>query len=129
MVSLPSSFASILEISRQADGSIPTDLVSAAYLASRTRPVGLILSAVSPTEIDRVLDPIVATAGKDLRGVVYVDGSDDAAVLEAAVSASRIFAGTAELRAKLTSRGIRYGDVCDAEKELIEVPGSAALVS
>ena len=75
----------------------------------------LVLDAVSPAEVDQVLDPIVARNGHDLCGVVYVDKRNQAAVLSGAASASRIFAASDDLRATLASNGIAFQNVDEAE--------------
>ena len=110
--------AALLEIGRKADGEIPGSLISAAYRASRSRPVMLVLHSVSPREVDQLLDPVVAGAGRDHRGVVYANLSDDAVVLDTAASADKVFASSQAFRAKLASRGIAFRDVAEAELDL-----------
>lgn len=112
--------AAILEIQRKPDGEIPAALISAAYRASQFRPVMLVLGAVSPGEVDRVLDPVVARNGRHHRGVVYVNTSD-ATVLNAAAGNSLVFATSDEFRSKLASHGIAFRDVSEAEPELNHV--------
>jgi hypothetical protein len=109
--------AAILEIQRKSNGEIPTALISAAYRASRSRPVMLVLDAVSPGEVDKVLDPVVARNGHHHRGVVYAS-TNDATVLNAAAGASRVFAASDAFRSKLASRGIAFQDVSEAEPQL-----------
>lgn len=110
--------ATLLEIGRKADGEIPGSLISAAYRASRSSRVMLVLHSVSPKEVDQLLDPVVARAGREHRGVVYASLSDESAVLDTAASADRVFASSQAFRAKLTSRGIAFKDVAEAEFDL-----------
>ncbi len=107
--------AALLEIGRDDAGRIPDALLSAAYRASRQKPVMLVLNAVSAREVDAVLDPLVANTYREHRGVMYVEASDDKAVLTCAASATRVFAGSARFRAKLRSWGIPFEDVSKAE--------------
>ena len=78
----------------------------------------LVLHSVSPREVDRLLDPVVADSGRDHRGVVYANIGDDNAVLNVAAGAAQVFAASDAFRAKLTSRGIAFRDVSEAEPAL-----------
>ena len=108
--------AALLEIGRRPNGEIPVSLISAAYRASRSTAIMLVLDSISPAEIDHVLDPVVAQSGHDLSGVLYVSKHDDAAVLRGAEGASSVFASSDELCAKLLGRGIAFRDVSEAER-------------
>jgi hypothetical protein len=111
--------ATLLEIGRKANGEIPESLISAAYRASRSRPVMLVLDAVTPWEVDELLDPVVARSGRNHRGVVYANLRDDnGLVLNSAAAAGRVFAASDVFRAKLASRGIAFKDVAEAEQAL-----------
>jgi len=116
--------AALLEIGRKANGEIPASLISAAYRASRSTSIMLALDAVSPAEVDEVLDPVVARNGYDVCGVLYVKVSDDAA-LTGAASAARVFASSHGFRAKLAERGIAFQDVSEAEFALTTDSGKA----
>ena len=107
--------SAVLEIGRTSSGEIPASLISAAYRASRSTAIMFVLDSVSPSEIDQILDPLVARSGPEVCGVLYVNKSDDAAVLTSAAIAARVFAGSPDLRAKLSSRGIAYQDIAEAE--------------
>jgi len=122
----PQSVDAILEIGRQANGDISAALVSAAYRASRATPIMLVLDSVTPADVDRVLDPVVAGSGYDLCGVIYVNKGDEDAILSGAATASRVFARSAELRATLSSRGIAFRSVEEAEAELDDVRATRA---
>jgi hypothetical protein len=109
--------SALLEIRREPDGQIPASLISAAYRASRSSSIMLALDSITPKEIDRVLDPVVETNGYHVRGVVYVDARDEAAIVVAA-AASRVFASSQSFRARLRARGVSYQDVSRAESVL-----------
>src|SRR5688500_4686018 len=83
--------AALLEIGRDPTGNLPSSLISAAYRASRQKPVMLVLDEITPREIDAVLDPIVTGSHRDHRGVIYASVADDRAVLAGATAASRVF--------------------------------------
>ena len=113
--------AALLEIGRDESGNIPRALISAAYKASRTRPVMLVLDAVTPLEIDAVLDPIVTSTYRDHRGVIYASARDERAVLAGASAAVHVFAASAGFMAKLMSWGIPFEDVSRAGPVLADV--------
>jgi hypothetical protein len=110
--------ATLLEIRRKANGDMPASLISAAYRASRSTPVMLVLDSVSPRDVDRVLDPIVARVGYDHRGVIYASMRDESTVLSMAESAGAVYAASEGFRSKLEARGIGFKDVADAESSL-----------
>ena len=110
--------AALLEIGRDAKGEIPYALISAAYRASRRKPVMLVLDSVTPKEIDAVLDPLVSSNYREHRGVIYAQASDDRAVLAGAASASHVFAASQRLMDKLLSWGIPFEDLAHAEPVL-----------
>ena len=110
--------AALLEIGRDARGNIPQSLISAAYKASRSKPVMLVLDSVSPREIDAVLDPLVLGTHREHRGVIYAQATDERAVLAGATAASRVFASSADFMAKLLTWGIPFQDLEAAEAAL-----------
>jgi hypothetical protein len=110
-----SPVAALLEIGRDPNGNLPQTLISAAYRASRSKPVMLVLDSVSPREIDEVLDPIVTRSYRDHRGVIYARVDDERAVLAGATAASRVFAASPDFMAKLLEWGIPFEDVSRAE--------------
>lgn len=107
--------AALLEIARDPSGRIPGALISAAYRASRLKSVMLVLDAVSPIEVDAVLDPMVAGSYREHVGVIYAQATDEHAVLAGAATATRVFAASPDFRAKLLSWGIPFEDVSRAE--------------
>ena len=112
--------AALLEIGRDSNGNIPQALISAAYWASRSRPVMLVLAQVSPREVDAVLDPIVTRSYRDHRGVIYADAADERTVLAGAAAASQVFAASSDFMAKLMLWGIPFEDVSRAEPLLAD---------
>ena len=119
MAYVTAKLAAVVEIGRDNAGRIPEELISASYRASRKKTVMLVLDAISPREVDAVLDPVVADTYREHCGVIYAQVSDDQAVLTGAVTASRVFAASAYLRAKLDSWGIRFEDISQAEPQLV----------
>lgn len=107
----------LVEIGRDADGRIPASLISAAYNASRTAPVILVLDSVSAAEVDAVLDPVVAGSFRDHHGVIYAD-IRDADTLQVPRDA-RVFAGSEALRRRLASLGLHCQDIAGAEPALL----------
>ncbi len=85
----------------------------------------LVLDAVSPKEVDAVLDHVVDSTYREHQGVIYTQASDDIAVLAGAATATRVFAASADFRAKLLSWGIPFEDVSRAEP-LLECESSQA---
>lgn len=106
-------FGTVLEIRRQDDGSVPAALIAAAFRASQTAAVMLVLESVSPGEVDRVLDTVVSGSDLAVPGVRYADVRDDAVVLPVAAQAGRIFAGSAGFRRNLDAHGIAHLDVTE----------------
>jgi hypothetical protein len=114
----PTEVVTLLEIGRKPSGEIPASLIRAAYRASHSRPVMLVLDSVSPREVDLLLDPVVARSGRNHRGVMYASLRNEGEVLNVAAAASRVFAASQTFRAKLASRGIKFSDVSEAEPVL-----------
>jgi hypothetical protein len=67
--------AAIVEITADAAGRLPVELIRAAYLASRAGTVVFVLVGVRSAAVDRVLDEVVPTA-RDVRGVLYSTTQD-----------------------------------------------------
>ena len=69
---MSSPFAHI-DIHRLADGRLPEATIKTAYKASRRAKIALrLFDDVSPAEIDRLLDPLVAQCRLDIPGLVYL---------------------------------------------------------
>jgi hypothetical protein len=65
-----SRIAAVIEVGSLANGRVPVGLVRAAYRASHSGTVVLVLNGVSATEVDRALDEVVSVT-KGVKGVVY----------------------------------------------------------
>ncbi len=92
---------------------LPTDtlerLAIAAYEASRTGTVGLILNGVSAASVDRRLDPLILTEGCRRCGVWYIeDEVTSDRLLDLAASARFVVAVSREFSDALGARGVSY---------------------
>ena len=113
----------VVEITAETAADDRRGLILAAYRASRAGVVGLALRGVTPEAIDDVLDGVVDVARDgELKGVVYLDGTDEAALLAAAAHAGLVVASTTRFRERLSERGIAAVGPRDARSLL----GSAA---
>jgi hypothetical protein len=70
-IAMTSTFA-VVGIHRQSDGGLPDAMIRLAYRASRRARIALLLDGVSPAEIDRLLDPLVAQCRRDIPGLIYI---------------------------------------------------------
>jgi hypothetical protein len=103
----------VVEIAPGNDGTLPIGLISAAYRASSSIPILLLLRALTPQTIDRVLDPVVASAGIASRGVRYVIAGDadvGSETLRVIEDADLVVATTDRFRETLAARGITFVD-------------------
>lgn len=96
----------LVEIGSEMDEAERAELIRAAYLSSRAGVVVLVLRGVSPRSVDRVLDEVVNVREGGIRGVVYLNGDDEPAVLAAAANAAHVIASTERFRLVLDERGI-----------------------
>lgn len=99
-------YGAIVEITRHADGMLPTALIAAAYRASAAAPILLVLRDVEVETIDRILDPLVANASSPVQGVVYVDAADESRITAAARQARFAVPTTQSLSLLLASMGL-----------------------
>ena len=84
-------------------------LAVAAYEASRTGTVGLILNGVSAREVDQRLDPVILSEGCRGCGVWYIeDEVTSDRLLDLAASARFVVAVSRELSDALDARGVSY---------------------
>lgn len=105
---LADRFHAVVEITpRVRDGS-HAGLLALAYAASRTAPVMAVLSGITRRAMDARLDPVVARLGVCVRGVVYADAEDEAAVLAAAATVPLVVALSPSLRALLATQRIAH---------------------
>ncbi|HYC49930.1 MAG TPA: hypothetical protein VEB19_02355 [Gemmatimonadaceae bacterium] len=117
MYQLAQRACALVEIARDAHGRIPVSLIAAAYNASKSAPVILVLDSISAAEVDAILDPMVAGSFREYQGVIYVDAGE-AEELPVHPDAP-IFAHSAALRNRLNARGISYQDIARAEPTLL----------
>ncbi|HUF27902.1 MAG TPA: hypothetical protein VMM18_13080 [Gemmatimonadaceae bacterium] len=96
----------VIEIPSGSESELPADLIEAAYLASTTRPVIFIVPAEMRRLVDRLLDPIVASAGTGKRGIVYIGAEQQTAVLTALTTSDCIVPATPALSARCRELGI-----------------------
>jgi hypothetical protein len=106
-VELVGAYAAI-EITPQADGQFPVELVKEAYRASARAPVVLVLRSSDFGAVDMVLDPIVPLFPLGIPGVVYVDVNNETAVIDAVTGADMVFAATEGFRDLVARAGIAH---------------------
>jgi hypothetical protein len=108
----------IVEVEPNSAGGLPSRLITAAYHASCTGPVTLVLRGASSAAVDRVLDPVVVHGRRDVSGVRYVNAADRAEVMVAAQSAQIAVGRTSEFRALVEGLGVPCFAPEDAESVL-----------
>lgn len=80
----------VVDITAEPAGCTLEELVVSAYRASRDGVVVLVLSGVSPAEVDRILDPVVPSMPLTIPGVRYLQATDEEAVRRAYRSAAAL---------------------------------------
>lgn len=70
----------VVELSANLPRPVAHRLVRAAYRASRSGPVALVLRGVDPAAVDAMLDAEVVETGVDVPGVVYLTEDDPARI-------------------------------------------------
>lgn len=108
----------IVEVEPNSAGGLPSRLITAAYHASCTGPVTLVLRGASSAAVDRVLDPVVVHGRRDVCGVRYVHASDRAEVIAAAQTAQIAVGRTSEFRALVEQLGVQCFPPEEAESVL-----------
>ncbi len=88
----------VIELANATEAGLPIDLLEAAYRASASGMVVLVLPFSLRRLVDRLLDPIVESVGPTTGGVRYVDSSDEPAVRAVLASATYAVAATSEFR-------------------------------
>jgi hypothetical protein len=96
----------LVEVAPDAAGQLRDGPIRAAYLLSSQGLVALVLNGVSRAQAGAVLDPVVA-AFPTLRGVLYMEVSDEERVLAAAAHATVVVASTDAFLRRLSEAGIR----------------------
>lgn len=66
------SYDILVEVSRELSPGLRDRLLSAAYRASRSSRVALVLDGVDRADVDRALDPVVRRVGVGVTGVTYL---------------------------------------------------------
>ena len=95
----------VVEIAAES-GRADALLIRAAYRLSTSGVVALALRGVDAAAVDRLLDEVVAAREDDAKGVVYLDASDEPALLAAAAQAAIVLAATERFAAQLDRHGI-----------------------
>lgn len=108
----------LVEVEPNSAGGLPSRLITAAYHASCTGPVTLVLRGASSAAVDRVLDPVVVHGRRDVFGVRYVNAADGNGVTAAARTAQIAVGRTAEFRALVDALGVPCYPPEDAESVL-----------
>ncbi len=62
-----------VEIGEELDPDLRERLLALAYRRSRSQSVAIVLRGVSPSAVDRHLDPVVESLGIAVRGVRYLE--------------------------------------------------------
>jgi hypothetical protein len=96
----------LVEVSADALGGAPVDLVRAAYRASREGRMALLLDGVTTAQVDRALDPLVPVL-RGVSGVVYCTAATLEPVLDGSGWPTMAFIGSEALAARLAPRGVR----------------------
>lgn len=96
----------IIELTHLSDGELPIELLEAAYRASETTGVVLVLPASMIRLVDKLLDPVVQTVGPTSSGIRYLDPSDEPAVRAVLASATCVVAVTAPFRMRCQALGV-----------------------
>lgn len=105
----------VVEIAGGSDRPPSAEIATVAYRASEGGLVVIVLSGLSRTALDAMLDPVVHQVGSRVRGVLYLDEQDDAGVRKAIERAELIIATSPCFRANLLAFGI---EVLEAEEGL-----------
>ena len=85
------SVLAVIEIERQQDGKLPHNLLRLAYRASRRGQIVLVLNDVSPFDVNRAIDALVARMPLNVPGLLYVDGRDAGRLADCSAKANMIF--------------------------------------
>ena len=97
----------VVEIAPDRAGSLPADMIAEAYLASRSAAIALVLDPrVRRSDVDALLDPVVAANPGSRQGVLYIDAADERGVRAAVDRAKVAVALTDGFRDHCAERGI-----------------------
>lgn len=123
------AYAAVIEIADDTDDALRARLLAAAYRSSARLPIALVLTGLLRWKVDRMLDPVVRTAGLGVAGVMYVDAADEDVVRWVLRQAPVIVASSAPFRARLLTGGIPFHaaeEVASALPDLIRTGGRIA---
>lgn len=81
----------LIEVKRQPDGALPSELLQLAYQASRRGRIVLVLKGVSPFDVDKEIDRLVKRMPLDIPGLLYVRADDLGKLADASAAANMIF--------------------------------------
>ncbi|SRR5690554_662380 len=98
----------VIEIARTGN-RLPERLIFAAYEISQFEQVWFVLNGISPVEMDRILDPIVARFPIFIPGVLYIDIADVERLREPLAMADRVIYATERFRAVMRCLGAQPG--------------------
>lgn len=115
------SSLALFEITNQPDGRLPVSLLKSIYRASEHGRYILALHSIGWIAIDQALDELVHSLPLNIPGVLYVDISDENALLEAVSATAVVYAASDRFRLW----GEMYGLTYSREHEVL--PGFAAL--
>jgi hypothetical protein len=113
----------VIEISPQADGQLPTELILAAYRASERGPIVFVLRGVTAADIDRILDDLVPLLPVSIPGVKYVDIKNEGAILDAVSEAGMIFADTDHFRTFVRNLNIERAAIRSVDNAVMALSG------
>lgn len=99
--------STVIEVRAEPGGTAPRGLLGAAYRASRDGTVVLVLNGISPTQVDRALDSVVAHVGGKVAGVAYCTPATLERLLQDRGWPEIAFVGTRQIAAPLTRHGVR----------------------
>lgn len=118
--------ATVIEVLAEPGGTAPRGLLGAAYRASREGTVVLVLNGVSPTQVDRALDSVVARVGGGVAGVAYCTPANLERLLLEHGWPTVAFVVTRTIAAPLTEHGVRVLSPDSARGALDEWSGESA---
>ncbi len=107
----------IVEVEPDCAGVLPAPLITAAYHASSSGPVTLVLRGATSGAVDRVLD-IVVHGRRDVFGVRYVNASDRTGIIAAARTAQIAIGRSLEFRTLMAESGIECCSPDDSDRVL-----------
>ena len=99
------NIGAVIEVCRLPNGELPSQLLAAAYVASRTAPVVFVRDRRDSAALDRALDRVVEAHSLAVHGVVYLDSEDDQRIGEALARTEIVVAASERFRSRLPAVG------------------------